>query len=147
MICAWQMKSATDAAASRSTPGQQESLLIAEERIRLILDSAAEGILGVDASGKMTFVNPAALQMLGYSKDELVGQVLHDLVHHSYPDGAPYPREACPMYESYALGKANRVTTKSCGERQHEFPCGIFKHSCSKGRICCGRGGHLHRYH
>ena len=88
---------------------QQESLLIAEERIRLILDSAAEGILGVDASGKMTFVNPAALQMLGYSKDELVGQVLHDLVHHSYPDGAPYPREACPMYESYALGKANRV--------------------------------------
>jgi PAS domain S-box-containing protein len=103
---AWNRRLSREVAERKKVQAQVADL---EERSRLILESVAEGIVGVDATGKMTFVNPAALQNLGYSKDELVGGVLHDLVHHSYPDGAPYPREACPMYESFALGKANRV--------------------------------------
>ena len=40
---------------------QQETLREAEERTRLILDSAAEGIFGVDTEGLITFVNPGRL--------------------------------------------------------------------------------------
>ena len=75
---------------------QQEALLIAEERIRLVLESAGEGIIGVDSDGKITFVNPAACRMLGYSTDEFVGQGLHSLIHHSHADGSPYPQRRLP---------------------------------------------------
>jgi PAS domain S-box-containing protein len=87
----------------------QDQLREAEERSRLILESAGEGIIGVDQEGKITFVNPATCQMLGYSPDQLIGQNLHSLIHHSHADGSPYPRENCPMYQSFSLGTASHV--------------------------------------
>ena len=87
----------------------QDQLGEEEERSRLILESAGEGIIGVDAMGRITFVNPAALQTLGYEKEQFVGQNLHSLIHHSHADGSPYPREDCPMYQSFSLGTASRV--------------------------------------
>ncbi|MGQ9563253.1 MAG: PAS domain S-box protein [Thermogutta sp.] len=62
-----------------------------------ILNAAADGIVGVDQAGRVTFVNPAAAAMLGFSPEEIVGQVFHEVVHHSYPDGRPYPAEKCPL--------------------------------------------------
>lgn len=88
----------------------EESLLQAEERNRLILECAGEGIFGLDLEGKSTFVNPLALEMLGYQPQELIGQPMHALVHHSYPDGNPYPRELCPMYAAFTEGKVQNAT-------------------------------------
>ena len=88
---------------------QKEALLIAEERTRQVLESAGEGILGVDRNGNITFVNPAACWMLGYSTDEFLGQSLHRLIHHSYADGSAYPVENCPMYKSFSLGTTSHV--------------------------------------
>ncbi len=86
-----------------------ERLAEAEERSRLLLDSAGEGIFGVDASGRLTFVNPAAAEMLGYSAAELLGQSMHQLVHHSRADGSPYPAENCPMHLAYHEGASMQV--------------------------------------
>ena len=66
-----------------------------------LLDSAGEGIWGVDLAGKCTFVNRAALRMLGFASDELVGQNMHEMVHHHYPDGRHYPREECVVYNVF----------------------------------------------
>lgn len=66
-------------------------------RYRMLLVSAGEGILGIDTAGKITFVNPAALKMLDFELDELIGQDGHAMVHHHYPDGRAYPTEACPI--------------------------------------------------
>ena len=88
---------------------QQESILEAEERTRLILDSTDEGIFGVDTQGAISFVNPAACQLLGFSADEMVGQSPHALFHHHRPDGSEFPLEACSMYAAYKLGKASRI--------------------------------------
>ncbi len=81
----------------------------AEERTRLILESSAEGIFGTDSEGRITFVNPAACGMLGFSAEDLVGQPSHDAFHHHRPDGSEYPKEACPMYAAYTHGKASRI--------------------------------------
>jgi PAS domain S-box-containing protein len=70
----------------------------------LILDSAGEGIFGVDLEGRFTFVNPAAARMLGWTREELVGRPQHELVHHTRHDGSPYPRDACPMYRAVRDG-------------------------------------------
>jgi len=88
---------------------QREHLKASEERTRLILDSSAEGIFGVDTEGRISFVNPAACRMLGFTADEMIGQPSHDLIHHHRPDGNEYPREECPMFAAYRRGKASRI--------------------------------------
>jgi len=82
------------------------------ERSRLILDSAGEGIFGVNPKGEAAFINPAANRMLGYESDELIGQNVHEVIHHSYADGSVYPMEKCPMYLSYADGTDHHVTNE-----------------------------------
>jgi len=77
-----------------------------EERIHLLLDSTAEGIYGIDREGLCTFINPAAAQMFGYPQTEaLIGKNLHDLTHHTLPDGTPYPRQECRMLWPLASGE------------------------------------------
>ena len=80
---------------------ERAALVESEKHIRLLLDSTAEAICGVDLEGRCTFVNPACLRILGYERaDELVGQHIHELTHHSHPDGSPYPEEDCPIYRA-----------------------------------------------
>jgi diguanylate cyclase (GGDEF)-like protein/PAS domain S-box-containing protein len=70
-----------------------------------ILDSAGEGIYGLDLNGMTTFANPAAVRMTGWSLEELVGKPQHYLIHHSKADGTPYPREQCPIYAAFRDGE------------------------------------------
>jgi two-component system, chemotaxis family, CheB/CheR fusion protein len=72
-----------------------------EERIRLLLDSTAEAIYGIDLSGVCIFCNAACARLLGYdSPAALVGKQMHPLIHHSRVDGTPYPPEQSPIYEA-----------------------------------------------
>jgi len=75
----------------------------------LILTQAGEGIYGVDLNGNTTFVNPSAASMLGYRVEELLGQHMHELLHHTRPDGTPYPVDACPVYAAMHDGKVHRI--------------------------------------
>ena len=75
-----------------------------------ILDSAGEGIYGLDLNGKATFVNPAAAEMLGHDTEELIGCSMHDMLHHSRADRSPYPHEECPIYAALRDGTVHRVT-------------------------------------
>lgn len=69
-----------------------------EERLRMLLDSTAEGIFGVDSKGICTFCNNAALKMLGYSMEEQVlGLSFHDLIHHTDIDGNGHPWYRCQI--------------------------------------------------
>lgn len=74
----------------------------------LILASAGEGIYGLDAAGNTTFCNPAAVAMLGYSAEELLGRPQHELIHHTKSDGAPYPAHECPVYAAFTDGQVHR---------------------------------------
>ncbi len=69
-----------------------------ESRLRLLLESVSGGIWGQSPDGRCTFINAAAAKMLGYQPDELLGQPLHSVVHHSYSDGSSYGQDICPMY-------------------------------------------------
>jgi PAS domain S-box-containing protein len=80
-----------------------------QQQNELILSSAGEGIFGLDSDGNITFVNPAALQMLGWTSDELLGKPTHDVHHHTKADGSPYPRDACPISATFKDGKVHRV--------------------------------------
>ena len=77
-------------------------------QMALILDSLGEGVLGIDSEGKITFVNPATLKMCGFTKEELLHKAIHEVVHHTKPDGSPYPVEDCPMTKTIRNGETRK---------------------------------------
>jgi diguanylate cyclase (GGDEF)-like protein/PAS domain S-box-containing protein len=82
----------------------------AEEKERLLLDSTAEAIYGIDLQGNCTFANPSCARMLGYTTtEELLGKNMHNLIHHSYPDGSPMPVEICRIYKAFRVGEGFHV--------------------------------------
>ena len=88
----------------------EETLREREEHITLLLNSIEEGIYGVDIKGNCTFCNPAALRILGYERPEdIINKNMHQLIHHTRPDGTPYNVDNCRIYYTYHDGKAVHV--------------------------------------
>jgi PAS domain S-box-containing protein len=76
-----------------------------EEHIRLLLDSTAEAICGVDIDGNSTWVNRACAQMLGYADaSSLLGRNIHSLAHYARPDGTPLPEDECRAWRALKEG-------------------------------------------
>jgi len=79
----------------------EAALRTSDERTRLLLDSTAEAIYGLDLKGRCTFCNRAALRMLGYrDQSQLLGQKMHALIHHTRANGQPYLERECWMMEA-----------------------------------------------
>ncbi|MEA3275283.1 MAG: sigma 54-interacting transcriptional regulator, partial [Pseudomonadota bacterium] len=90
---------------SRSAP--EDELAHVKRQNELILAAAGEGIYGIGSDGLATFANPAAVEMTGWKPEDIIGQPMHDLHHHTKPDGSPYPREECPIYAAFRDGKVH----------------------------------------
>jgi diguanylate cyclase (GGDEF)-like protein/PAS domain S-box-containing protein len=83
----------------------RKSIDAERRRLQSILSSVGDGVYGVDSRGLIQFVNPAALDMLGYEAEpDLIGKSAFDTFHHSYEDGTPVPRSACFLSQCYAQG-------------------------------------------
>ncbi|HLL55888.1 MAG TPA: PAS domain S-box protein, partial [Myxococcaceae bacterium] len=79
-------------------------------RFRGLLDSTTEGIYGLDLEGRCTFANPAAVRLLGYaSAEELLGQDMHALTHHTRSDGSPLPPSECLIQQAIRRGEPANV--------------------------------------
>jgi PAS domain S-box-containing protein len=84
----------------------EQSLRDSEQRFRLLLDSTAEAIIGEDLEGNCTFCNPASARLLGYDHaGELLGKNVHAMMHHTRPDGTPFPIESCPIHRAMQTGQ------------------------------------------
>jgi PAS domain S-box-containing protein len=75
----------------------EEALRESEELVRTIAENSTQALVMMDERGFCTYANPALLAMTGYTAEEIHSRPLHDLVHHHYPDGRPYPLEECPL--------------------------------------------------
>ncbi|HTO60208.1 MAG TPA: PAS domain S-box protein [Bradyrhizobium sp.] len=65
--------------------------------LQTVTDNASSALYMVDSAGLGTFVNPALERITGYRAHELIGHVVHDKIHHTRPDGSPYPVHECPL--------------------------------------------------
>ncbi len=100
-----------------------EALDEAGEQNRLLLESAAEGIFGVDINGNTTFVNPSAAAILGYEPHEMLNKPMHKLIHHHRADGSPYPVEECPMSNTLRTGNHNFINDEVLWHKDgHSIP-------------------------
>lgn len=69
-----------------------------ETQLRTVMDSTTEGMYAVDLDGRCIWCNPAALRLLGLADaSQLLGQQVHEAIHHTRPDGTPYPASECAM--------------------------------------------------
>ncbi|WP_238367207.1 sigma 54-interacting transcriptional regulator [Mesobacterium pallidum] len=80
-----------------------------ERQNQLILNAAGEGIYGINADGKTTFVNRAAQEMLGWTSDDLLGRDIHAMIHHHHLNGDFYHAHECPIYRSFRFEQVNRI--------------------------------------
>jgi PAS domain S-box-containing protein len=79
-------------------------------RTKLILDSAGDGIYGLDMEGKVTFINPAAIKMLGLEGGQIVGKSMGEIVHHTKADGTAFSTGASPVLATLGDGVSRQGT-------------------------------------
>ncbi|MAZ66733.1 MAG: hypothetical protein CMF25_06450 [Kangiellaceae bacterium] len=92
------------AAMSRAVKEQRQ---VEREKIRLdsILSSVGDGVYGVDPKGGITFMNPAALRILGFRNEDMVlGKQAHHLFHFALSDGTRTTPDTCFLHQAYVLG-------------------------------------------
>jgi PAS domain S-box-containing protein len=87
----------------------EEALKRLNQQNQLLLNTAGEGIYGLDLDGNTTFINPTAARMIGWEVEEIIGKNQHELLHHTKPDGSPYPAGVCPVYTTYKDGNTHHV--------------------------------------
>jgi PAS domain S-box-containing protein len=75
-----------------------DELHLVRRQRELILAAVGDGIYGMDLEGKLSFMNPAAAKILGYTADELRGKDIHELIHHSHADGTQHSKANCPIH-------------------------------------------------
>lgn len=80
-----------------------------KRKLELILEAAGEGIYGIDRDGNGTLANKAAIDLLGWRLEDVIGHGVHEMHHHSHADGSDYPREQCPVYAALKDGEVHRV--------------------------------------
>jgi PAS domain S-box-containing protein len=84
----------------------EESLRKSEEQIRLLLNSTAEAIYGIDLEGNCTFCNSTCIRLLGYSSpDELIGKNMHDQIHAKHADGTHFELKDCKIFKAFITGE------------------------------------------
>lgn len=94
-----------------------------QHQLGLPLESTGEGIFGVDLDGHCMFINQAGARMIGFEPPEVLGRNMHELTHHSHPDGSAYPDTDCPIFNAFRRGLPCRIDSEVFWRRDRSsFP-------------------------
>jgi len=91
--------------------------------LEAVMDSTDQGICRVDLSGCVTYINRAGLEQTGWTEAELLGRNAHDAMHHTHPDGTPYPAADCPLLRAVRDNAGIRLSGETFWRRDgSRFP-------------------------
>ncbi len=112
------------------TIGDRKAIDTERRRLQGILGSVGDGVYGVGQDGRIDFINPAALDILGYADArELAGRDAFEAFHHAYEDGTPMPRAGSFLVQAYASGQqvpAWQTVFWTAGRRAVPVECTIY---------------------
>jgi PAS domain S-box-containing protein len=97
---------ARQAAAHSSEAGealreQAERASAAERKLNSVLDNASVSVFLMDERQHCSYMNAAAEKMTGFRFEEMLGAPLHDIIHHTHPDGSPFPLSECAIDRAF----------------------------------------------
>jgi PAS domain S-box-containing protein len=81
----------------------------ARDYVRAVAATLGDGLCTLDERGRIVYINPRAEELLGWTTADLAGQDLHEVLHHTRPDGSPFPAEECPLVEARRWRRVVRV--------------------------------------
>jgi PAS domain S-box-containing protein len=118
----------------------EEAKRESEEKLRLLLDSTAEAIYGIDLEGRCTFCNPACVRTLGYERvDDLLGKNMHDLIHHSRANGMSIPIAECRINRAIRTGAGIHTDDEVFWRANRtSFPAEYWSHPQWRGQEIVG---------
>jgi PAS domain S-box-containing protein len=121
----------------------EEALRENESYLKDLLKSSGEAFYAVDVEGTTTLCNRAFVQMLGFDREEdAVGRKLHDVIHHTHPDGTHYAKADCPIYRCASTGEPAHVADENFyrldGQkvRVEYWVSPVFRNGVQHGAIC-----------
>jgi len=82
-------------AAEERLRDREEQLRRSLEFNQAVMGNMGEGLYSLDCEGLVTYINPAAERLFGWSSAELLGRKMHDMIHYQYPDGRAFPADDC----------------------------------------------------
>ena len=82
----------------------EEAIKQSEKKLRDITASLGEGLYVLNDKEEVTFMNPEAERLLGWTEDELHHKNIHDVIHNRKPDGSPLPFEECSIHHAIKAG-------------------------------------------
>jgi PAS domain S-box-containing protein len=128
------------AAVGRERRVAVEELRESEDKLRLLLDSTAEAIYGIDLQHRCTFCNPACLRTLGYARvDEVLGKNMHNLIHHTRGDGTSFPVEECGVDRVTRTGEGVHAEDEMfCRANGTSFPTEYWSYPQRRGKEVVG---------
>ena len=85
------------------------AVALLRDRAEQVLNAVDDGVYFLDPDGIAVFVNEAAARLLGYTQRELLGRPQHEMIHHHYADGTPFPSHECPIFLSTSDGVQQQV--------------------------------------
>jgi PAS domain S-box-containing protein len=88
---------------------ERRELLSTRNYLRAVTDSMGEGLFTLDAEGRVTYMNDATETMLGWSRHDLLGRIMHQITHNHRADGSQLPIADCPILRAYANGETVRI--------------------------------------
>jgi PAS domain S-box-containing protein len=114
-------------------------LEVLASELQSVMDSTDQGICGVDVSGRVTYINRAALEQTGWTEAELLGRNAHDAMHHTHPDGTPYPAADCPLMRAVRDNEGTRLSGEVFWRRDgSRFPAEASAHPMRDGDSVVG---------
>lgn len=100
----------------------EESALSNSMRLQLIMDSTYAALYGIDTTGACTFANKTCLTLLGYEVlEDLIGRNMHELIHHTRPDGRHAPHGECKIFKAFREGAKVTVSDEVFWRKDGSF--------------------------
>src|SRR5258708_1984610 len=110
------------------------------ELARLMLDSTREAIYAIDSLGDITSCNSAGMQLLGYKDPaEVIGKNLHNIIHHTHPDGTSHLIGECPVLLGFRRGECSHADDQLAWRSDGtSFPAEYWFHPIEKNNLSNG---------
>lgn len=91
----------------------ERASVAARDYMKAVADSMGEGLFTLDPEGRLIYINEAGEKLLGWSREELEGRVMHEVTHSHHPDGSEFAIDDCPIMFARTSGETLRVEDDS----------------------------------